>query len=159
MTVVVADASPLISLAKIQRLLLLKELFGGIVVPAAVYHEAVDRGKDHSESKDIAAADWIRTAEPNNVAAVDGLEKDLGKGEAQAIVLAEELGALLLIDEVRGRRVAERRGLKIKGTLGVLAQARRMGLVSDLRAEFESLRKAGVWISDDILRHIEEGNA
>lgn len=84
--------------------------------------------------------------------AVDDLRRDLGAGEAEAIVLARELPAdLLLMDEELGRRTARGLGLQVVGLVGVLVEARKRGLLPDAASIAEVLhRKAGFWLSADL---------
>ena len=82
------------------------------------------------------------------------LELILGRGEAEAIMLAEKLKLPLLIDERKGRKIAEKRGIKIIGTLGVLLKAYKLGLIEDLSTEIEKLVKAGIRIDKDTLRRL-----
>jgi predicted nucleic acid-binding protein len=76
----------------------------------------------------------------NNRLAVEMLASDLDAGEGEAIVLAHEIEAgLLLMDERRGRRRAAESGLTVTGTLGILIEARQRGLVTSLRPLLDRL--------------------
>jgi predicted nucleic acid-binding protein len=90
----------------------------------------------------------------NNNSLVQLLRGDLGAGEAEAIVLAKEIGAdVLLMDERLGRVAAERLRLRVTGIVGVLLEARRAGLVADPVALAQRLRhEAGFWISDGLMK-------
>jgi predicted nucleic acid-binding protein len=153
---VVVDASPLIALARIERLDLLREMFGGVVVPSAVWHEVVAAGSDKAGAAQIATVAWIRLRDVVDQSAVDALRRDLGAGEAEAIVLARELQAdLLIMDEALGRGIARSSGLPTVGLVGVLIEARKRGLLPDAGSIAESLhRKAGFWLSADLRRLI-----
>ncbi len=94
---------------------------------------------------------WIRV----EVAQVSPeLELILGRGEAEAITLAEKLKLPLIIDERKGRKIAERRVIKIIGTLGVLLKAYKLGLIEDLNTEIKKLINAGIRIDKEILRKL-----
>jgi predicted nucleic acid-binding protein len=110
---VVSDASPLINLARVGRFDLLTAFYGRIVIPQAVYDEVVVRGQRRDGSREVKDASWIEVRVPQDELAVRALAAELGGGEAAAIILAQELqAALLLIDEIRGRRVAQQRKRK-----------------------------------------------
>ena len=112
---IVSDTSPILNLVAIERLELLKDLYGSIVIPPAVSAELHDNGI-------FLATDWIQVVEPLNRAAVEALRADLDAGESEAIVLAQQLKAsLLLIDERLGRRAATQLGLDVTELSGVLA--------------------------------------
>ena len=80
------------------------------------------------------------------------LQQQLDPGEAEAIVVAAELQAgLLLVDEKRGRRIARERGLEVTGLLGVLAEAKARGFIPECQPILdEMIRVAGFWIGDDL---------
>ena len=140
---IVSDTSPILNLVAIERLELLKDLYGSIVIPPAVSAELHDNGI-------FLATDWIQVVEPLNRAAVEALRADLDAGESEAIVLAQQLNAsLLLIDERLGRRAATQLGLDVTGLLGILAEARKRGLISACAPLLDDMiRRAGFWIGD-----------
>lgn len=161
MNLVVSDASPLINLARVGRFDLLAALYGRIVIPQAVYEEVVERGEGREGSREVRDTDWIEVRTPQDELAVRALAAELGTGEAAAIVLALEFGAsLLLVDEIRGRRIAQQLGLEVRGTLGVLARARREGRISSLREALDLLLARGTWIDqalyEEMLRLVGE---
>jgi predicted nucleic acid-binding protein len=79
------------------------------------------------------------------------LQARLGPGECDAILLAQELGAdVLIIDELRGRREAGRRHLHFTGTIGVLRAAAREGLL-DFKSAIDQLRQTTFYIAQDVL--------
>jgi predicted nucleic acid-binding protein len=88
-----------------------------------------------------------------NRALLELLLQDLDLGEAEAILLARELRAhLLLMDESRARRSAKRLGLTVTGLVGVLIEASAKGLVADLAATLRTLRDhAGFWVADEVV--------
>lgn len=151
---IVADASPLILLARIDCLEILQKLYSKILVPESVLKEVVEDGKGLPASQEVGSSDWVEThAVPTESRLFLSLHGDLGAGEAQAITLAVSLEAdLLLIDERQGRRAARTLGLAVKGTLGVLLAAKRAGHLSRIQPQVEALRKEGAWFST----HLEE---
>lgn len=127
--IVVADTSPLNYLIQIEYEGLLPKLFGRILVPEAVMREMRD------QRAPLAVRHWIEDA-PNwieiapQASAPDPTRASLGRGEREAIQLAVERNAdLLLIDELKGRYEAARRGLLFTGTLGVFLRAGKLELI------------------------------
>lgn len=149
---VVADASPLIALARIGRLDLLRTMFGRLLLPDAVWYEVVAAGLDKAGTGIVMQADWIDRRQVTDRGLVVLLQRDLGAGESEAIVLARETGAdFVLIDERAGRTAAKRLGLRVTGLVGVLIEARERGILLDAAAVVDDLqRKAGFWLSDDL---------
>jgi predicted nucleic acid-binding protein len=92
--IVVADASPLIAMARIRRLDLLRSVFGQLLVPDAVWREVVEAGEDKAGTIDVTAANWIERRAIVDSSLVNLLRHDLGAGEAEAIVLAREARAI-----------------------------------------------------------------
>ena len=114
--IVVSDTSPVLNLARIGRLELLPLLFGEVLIPSAVYQELTTSQKDLPPAIDLAALPWLIVASAKNQNRVLEFRQDLDPGEAEAIVLAIERRAdLLLVDERRGRRTATAAGLTVAG--------------------------------------------
>ncbi len=159
--IVVSDASLLIALARVGRLDMLPTLFGRVFIPRAVAQEIEVGGKAGSELLKQAA--WIHIVDLQSQELAEELSSlhrnnvKLDKGEAQAIALALELDAdYLLMDERRGRRVAESLGIDLIGVLGVLALAKRKGLLPEIRPALDALLRAGFRISNDLYRFVLE---
>src|SRR3712207_6178213 len=138
---VVSNSSPLILFARIDRLDLLHEVFGEILVPEAVWHEVVAQGAGRSGEAAITGAPWISRRPASGNA---DLPHALGAGEAEAIGLALTLGLPVLLDDRHGRRVARAHGLLVYGSGGVLILARDAGLLSIVRPTLDELRAAGL---------------
>ncbi|MCK9589713.1 MAG: DUF3368 domain-containing protein [Terrimicrobiaceae bacterium] len=150
--IVVSDASPLIALARVNRVDLLRSVFGRLIIPEAVWNEVALSGADKAGSGEFAKADWIQIRPVTDHALVNLLRHDLGAGEAEAIVLAKELNAdFVLMDEQFGRSIARNLGLKVVGIVGVLIEARERGLISDAAELADELQnRAGFWISQEL---------
>ena len=153
--IVVSDASPILNLAAVHKLHLLRDLYAEIVLPPAVERELVRNGI-HLELSllDPSRLDrsWTRVVAAVDQNAVAVLREQLDPGEAEAIVVAGELEAdLLLVDEKRGRRIAVDRGLEVTGLLGVLAEAKARGFIPRCQPVLdEMIRVAGFWIGDNL---------
>lgn len=152
---VVSDSSPLIHLAKIGRLNLLKSFFGEVIVPEAVHKECVVEGKSREDSKRIGKAGWIKVFRIKDEKLKRAFMMELDEGEAEAVVLAlEESADLLLLDDYEARRVARSFGLKVTGTIGILLRAKYDGKVECLKDEIDKLMRTGFWISMDLYEKI-----
>ncbi len=148
----VCNSGPLIHLARAGYFELLRLLFGRIVIPPAVYHEVVVRGRGQDGARELEGAAWILRRIPRRKDLITALGAFLALGEAEAIALASERrDTLLLIDEAQGRRVAERLGIPVRGSLGVLLQGYRSGHVTDLEGAIARMRERGTWIDDEVV--------
>ena len=154
--IVVADTSPVLSLARISRLEFLRVLYQEVLIPSAVYQELRASSSQPPGQIDFDALKWLIVATPMDRRRVDALREDLDLGEAEAIVLAMERRAdLLLIDERRGRRMAQASGLAITGLLGVVAQAKRAGLIDAAKPVLDELiGMARFWIGPDLYAEV-----
>ena len=153
--IVVSDSSPLIHLSQIGRLNLLKDLFGELLIPPAVYHEVVIEGRGRPGSEEVREASWIRVVEIRNKYLKRLLQFLLDEGESEVIVLALEVNAgLVLLDEREARLQAKRLGLRVTGTLGVLLRAKKLGLIKSLREELDKLKETGFHISESLEEEI-----
>ncbi len=141
---VVSDTSPITSLLQVGLETLLSSLFGEVLIPPSVNAELL---RYHD-----VLPDCLKVRAVQNRRAVDAISQDLDLGEAEAIVLAEECQAqCVLMDEKRGRSVAESRGLTVIGLLGVLLLAKKAGHVHSVGRIMDDLRlKAGFFVSDSI---------
>lgn len=138
--IVVSNSSPLIALAQIDQLQLLQQLYNEIRIPTAVQREVAIPNSKYPDSVDIALLQWLRVEAVSNQMAISFLRERLDAGESEAIVLAIEQEAdLLLIDEARGRRVAQAQGVPHIGTIGILILAKRQTLIPSVTMLLEQL--------------------
>ena len=160
---IVSNASPLINLARIGKLDLLRQLYGELVIPEAVWHEVVVKGVGQPGVDEIKAASWIKTQQVANRQLVQALRQELDAGEAEAIALTIETKAeLLLMDERLGRETACHLGLRYTGLIGVLIEAKHKGLISKVKPHLDALRDmAGFRVSDALYIRVlqDEGEA
>ncbi len=159
--ILVLDASPLITLARIGSLDLLRQLADQIVIPDAVYAESVSRAPGRPGSLDLAQADWITCRTVENQALVQQLRTRIGLGESEAIVLTREIGAdAVVLDDATARRLAEQEGCRVVGLLGLLVVAKQRGLLSAVRPLLDAMRNSGFFVGDElyatILRQADE---
>lgn len=141
--IVVSDTSPITNLAAISQLDLLKELYTRIIIPVAVYDEMVNIGKPVPGAIEVQTLSWIQTqavVDRQRVITIQESEENIDLGEAEAIALALDLKAdLLLMDERRGRLVATSYGLQVTGLLGVLVQAKQNNLIKIVKPVLDQL--------------------
>ncbi len=154
---VISDSSTLIHLARIGRLSLLREMFGAIIIPPAVWQEVVIEGKGRTGAEEVRIGQntgWIQVVDVANEPLMKMLKSELDNGEAEAIALAVEVEAdLLLIDETDGRRIATLYDLPKTGVVGILMRARLDGRIESLRQELDALREdGGFWIAEALYR-------
>ena len=171
--VVIADAGPLIGLARIGRLDLLPRLFGTVSVTRWVADEVLNGGEfpDLAALKAAFTEPWLQLADLADTDADADAEASLEEcralinlhqidmGEASALVLAQQLAtrgtaALLLIDEHRGRQAAQHCQVAIIGTAGLLVLAKQAGAVDKLRPLLLALRGGGYFLSDRLVEAV-----
>lgn len=133
--IVVGDIPPLMALVKTGRLGLLKDLHREIIVPEGVREEYL--------RKERQLPWFIKVKRPANESKVAELRAWLDEQEAEAIALAKELTAeMLLMDDHIGRRLARRDGVQVTGLLGILIAAKRAGLIASVRDVFFEIKTA-----------------
>jgi len=104
---------------------------------------------------------WIQVLDPRDKHYQSILEIDLYKGEASAIALMLELDdAILIIDDLKGRKLAEKLGFKFSGTLGLLLKAKQIGIIKSIKPVLDKIRLTNFRFSEklftDILNQAKE---
>ncbi len=148
---IVSDAGPLIIFARIGRLSLLHEITGSVTIPAAVLAEIMTDKGAMPGARDIANAGWIQRAVANP-SLLEPFPDGLHAGEREAIALARERGAQLLIDEIRARRFASQLGIEVIGTLRILAEAKRLGHTESVRPIVAQMQSNGYRFDHDLIQ-------
>jgi predicted nucleic acid-binding protein len=153
---VVSDSSPLIALAAIDSLDLLRALYGSINIPDEVFNEVVVRGRYPATA--IANTPWIIRRTVKDVQQVAQFrDAGLDHGESEAITLALELPAsLLLVDELAARKIARQLGLAITVVVGVLIDAKDAGLIVAIKPLLGKLVAAGFYCSPRLIAQASE---
>lgn len=150
---IVSNTTPLISLLKIDKLSILKQLYGQIIVPQEVFNE-MEIGKEKGHYADLSKIEWMKIKKIKDEKSLSYF-LDLDKGEAETIVLANEIGAdLAIIDETLGRFHAKHANLKVTGTLGVLLKAKKSGYIGKVKPLLYELKDKGIWLSDNLLERV-----
>jgi predicted nucleic acid-binding protein len=153
----------LITLARIGSLGLLRQLADQVVIPDAVYAESVSQARGRPGSIEIAQTGWLMRRQVENQAHVMRLRSRVGLGEAEAIVLAQQIRAdAVVLDDATARHIAEQEGCRVVGLLGLLINGKRRGLLSTVKPLLDAMRETGFFVGDDlytaILRQAGEGS-
>lgn len=138
--IIVSNTSPISNLAKIDHLFLLQEIYSEVIIPQAVYDELTDIRAGEKVNNAIKNANFIKNQPVINYQLVKDLQRNLDRGESEAIVLAIELNAnKLLIDERLGRQEAIKLGLSLTGVLGIFLIAKKRGLINNVKSLMDKL--------------------
>ncbi len=152
----VSNSGPLIHLAKIDKLILLKELFGKVFIPSQVKTEVVDAGKKEGMADAFLIESeiengWIIVDE--DIDNIEDIAKNVGidEGEAAAILLARKMEKPILLDDLAARRFATGLGLEVIGSIGVLFKSTKLKLIPKNEA-LDCLDKLAriMWLSVDV---------
>ncbi|MCK5103831.1 MAG: DUF3368 domain-containing protein [Cyclobacteriaceae bacterium] len=142
--IIISDTSCLIALSNIDQLSILKDLFKEVIITEEVKDEFGDE-----------LPIWIKTQTAKDIGRKKDLEAILDKGEASSIALSLEIeNSLLIIDESKGRKIANSLNLQIIGTIGVLILANKKGLIKDLISVILKLVNKGFRLSDSLVSKI-----
>jgi len=140
---IVSDAGPIVVFARIGRLSLLHDVTGTLLIPDAVHSEIFFKKGAMPGASEVARATWIQRVSVADRSIVDRLPNVLHEGEREAIALAKERGAQLLIDEIRARRIARDQGIEVIGTLRILDEAKRSGHIGLARPVIAQMQSQG----------------
>ncbi len=158
---IVADTSPLVALSAVNRVDLLANVFDQVIVPCAVYDEIVTQGEGWIAAESAQAClrenTWMQVREVPQSPLLDELRSRLGAGEAEVIALASDSDCVALIDDRKARRIGEGLNLHVIGTFGVLARNKLEGRIAVVRPLIEGMRSAGIYFSDDLVKHFLRG--
>ena len=124
-------------------------------IPQEVFNE-IEAGKHKKYYLNLLTFEWIKIEQIQDRKSISYF-LDLDKGEAEAIVLATESEAdLILLDESLGRFHAKHAGLRVTGTIEILVKAKKQGLISELKPLILELKEKGVWLSESLIERILE---
>jgi len=152
--ILVADASALIALAACNSLHLLDALFGQVIVPEAVYSEVALPQKPHADQLRQYLQGKVRAVDMQNFVYLDAYAD---AGETAAMLLYKEISAdYLLIDDKRGRKVAQINQIKTIGSMGVLLQAKRTGLVTAVTPLLQQIVDNKIYIASGLIQTVQD---
>ena len=150
---VVSNTTPLIALANIRQLDLLKKLYGEVIIPKAVVDEIITEPAKSS----VINSDWIVVKEIKDQDDRKLFKAKLHAGEVEVMILAQEIGAeLLLMDDNAAKKTAKYLGLTVTGTLGVLLKAKKLGYIEAVKPLLDALVADGLFISDTVRQFVLE---
>ena len=156
---VVSDTTPFISLSAVGKLELLPQLYGDVTIPEAVVKE-LDAGGP-IVVPNVRKLSWVNIV-PDIRDEHEKFLYNLDEGERQVIIHGLAVKAeLVLIYEILARKIASHLGLNIKGTLGVLVEAKRKGYIESFTELAVRLKEQGIFFSarmiNEISRLLNEG--
>jgi len=142
---VISNSTPIISLATIGHTDLLHQLFGTIFIPNEVYQEL--KSKQAPGNKEVDAP-YFQVKQIQGEQYIGFLLHDLDRGEAEAIILAQELQAdCLIMDERTGYKISKGQGIHTIGTLSVLLMAKDQGIIPLVKPLLDDMIEKGRWYS------------
>ena len=152
---IISNATPLIAFARIQRLDLLQQTVGKLVIPEGVANEIHGYRGGHYGEIILGDEPWIIVQKVQSPNQVQLLLPTLDQGEAEVITLALEQNAcLVLIDELTGRKVAQSLQLQVIGTVGILIRAKQMGLIPAIKPLLDKMIQRGIRYSQRFINSI-----
>ena len=153
---VISNSSPIMNLAIIGYLDLLRQFFSRIYITQAVWKEVVIDGKGKEGVSEIKNAKWIKVINIEETPLLRLLKKDLDNGEAETIAYAlQKKNALVLLDEDDAREIADFYKIEKTGVIGILIRAKTEGKIPLLKPVLDELRnKAGFWIKDSLYKDV-----
>jgi uncharacterized protein len=151
--VIVSDAGPLIVLFQIDKLSILKELFGEVKVPVAVYNEITVKEQEKAAFLKIEWLEPIKAKKDNDYKL---LEELVDRGEAEAIILAKQLKLPLLADDAKARKYASLLNVEVMGTLGLLKLAKIRGVIPSVKVVIKEMLAEGYYIDGRLITKLLE---
>ncbi|MBE2201142.1 MAG: DUF3368 domain-containing protein [Anaerolinea sp.] len=152
---VILNNTPLVAFWLLDGLPWLRDLFGEVAIPTAVRYEFLAI-ESVARQEAIVKASWIQTrqlANPQQARIYVGLDR----GESEVLALALEQSArLVIMDERRGRRYAQRLSLPLTGTLGILLLAKERGLITAVSPLIKQLQAGGMYFDTELVARVLE---
>jgi len=144
------NTSPLLYLHQVGQLEVLPQLYSHIIAPITVEQELAVGKASNINVPDLSRLDWLQVQAVKPAAVPNVI--DLGRGEAEVIALGlENPDSLLILDDQLGRKIAKFYRLRCTGTLGVLIKAKQSGYLEAIAPIIASLKKQGMWLTDEIM--------
>ncbi len=148
---IISNTSPLIVLKKSEAVFILDDLLDSVSIPKSVQKELLKKEKELFSSLEV-----LRLVEPSDENLVKSLKLSVDEGEAEAIALALEFNLPLLIDDRKGRRIAEKLGLKFIGSLGLLKIAKEREIIDEVKPFIQKFLDKGYYLDERLIRQFLE---
>jgi predicted nucleic acid-binding protein len=144
--IIISDTSCLIILDKIDELELLMKVGHSVYVTPIILEEFAR-----------SLPEWISVASPINTQFQQILELELNKGEASAIALSLDIdNSILIIDELKGRKIADKLGLRYSGTFGLILKAKQLGVISSVKPILNKIRSTNFRFDEQLFETVLE---
>ena len=153
---IIVNSTPLIALAKANKLEILKGMYEHIIIPEAVYREVAEKD-DVAAQRIEAAREWIEVRKVDSNLDRRMYKAKLHDGEVEVMLLAQEIGAdAVVIDDGAARKTAEYLGLPLTGTLGVMIKAKQRGLLEAVMPVIQQMEQNGILFSRELKEKIRK---
>jgi len=153
---IIVNSTPLIALAKANKLEILKGMYGHIIIPEAVYKEVTEKD-DVAAQRIEAAREWIEVCKVDPNMDRRMYKAKLHDGEVEVMLLAQEIGAdAVIIDDGAARKTAEYLELPLTGTLGVMIKAKQRGLLEAVMPVVQQMEQNGIFFSKELKEKIRK---
>ena len=149
---VVVNSSPIIALCSIGKLGLLKDLYGIIMIPQAVFSEVCTKSDSVAKNDLEMSLDWINVVPIKSEMTKAFYKSQLHDGEVEVMILGKEMNAgLIIIDDKNAKKHAKYLGFNVAGTLGVLVAAKKAGLIPLVKPLIDKMVKEKIYLSDRVI--------
>lgn len=150
---VIVNTTPLIALCHVGQLNLLKQMYGKIMIPYAVYTELSEKKESICKKQVDASLNWIQVEKIDNQMAKSMFKTQLHDGEVEVMILAKEKNAdIVIIDDANAKKYAKYLKLPVTGTLGILIKAKRQGYIGELKPIIQEMIEKNIYISEELMK-------
>lgn len=152
--ILIADSSALVALSICDSLMLLEQLFKDVAVPEAVFLELTTTDKPEAKILEQYLQNKVRKVNMDNFIYLDG---NADAGETEAMLLYKQENAdKLLIDDRRGKKIAQMNNIDTIGSLGILLSAKQAGLVATIKPHIKKISASRIYLSQTVIEMVLE---
>ena len=149
---VIVNSTPLIALCHVNKLSVLKQLYGEITIPKAVYDEISVKSDSVCKKEVDESLEWIHIQNIKNDMAKAMFKSQLHEGEVEVMILAMEQQAdVVIIDDQNAKKYAKYLNLPVTGTLGIFIKAKKNGFITELKPILDIMVKNGIYIKPSLI--------